>query len=233
MIKNNTIVAVIPARRKSKRLPGKNILPLSGKPLIVWTIETAKKAKYIDRVIVSTNSNEIAEVSKGVQAEVFIRPNKLASDTASTIDVVLNVINSLQEKYNFVLLLQPTSPLRNYTHINEACELLIEKKADAIISTTEMDHSPLWSNTLPLDGDMSNFINHKIIHKRSQDLPVYYRLNGAIFICNTQKLLSEKTFFLKNNIFAYKMDRRSSVDIDNKFDFDYAEYLINKNEIIK
>jgi len=124
------------------------------------------------------------------------------------------------------VLLQPTSPLRNEKHIDEAIELLEKKKADAVISVCETDHSPLWSNTLPEDLNMSNFLRDEIKNKRSQDLPKFYRLNGAIYICKTDKFLEEKTFFIKNNIYAYIMDRKSSIDIDDEIDFKLAKVLI-------
>ena len=91
-----------------------------------------------------------------------------------------------------------------------------------------MEHSPLWSNTLPEDGNMGSFLSNKIINKRSQDLEKYYRLNGAIYICSTDRLLENNSFFLKNNIFAYKMDRRSSIDIDEKIDFEFARLLVRQ-----
>ena len=124
------------------------------------------------------------------------------------------------------IVLQPTSPLRNEKHIDEAIELLEEKQADAIVSVCEMDHSPLWSNTLPKDGNMNNFLRDEVLNKRSQDLEKYYRLNGAIYICKTDKLLENKSFFLKDNIFAYIMDRKSSIDIDEEIDFLFAERVI-------
>ena len=107
-----------------------------------------------------------------------------------------------------------------------AIELLESKNADAIVSVCEMDHSPLWSNTLDESLSMEGFLNDEVLNKRSQDLEKYYRLNGAIYICKTEKLLEEKSFFLKNNIFAYIMNRESSVDIDESIDFKMAETII-------
>ena len=104
--------------------------------------------------------------------------------------------------------------------------MLETKKADAVVSVCEMDHSPLWSNTLPKDLSMNDFIKEEVKNKRSQDLDKYYRLNGAIYICKIDKFLKENTLFLKNNIFAYIMDRKSSVDIDDEIDFKLAEVLI-------
>ena len=225
MYTNKTFLAIIPARGGSKRLPRKNVLDLCGKPLIAYTIEAALKSKYIDKVIVSSDDEEILNISSNFGADIIKRPIDLANDTATTFDTIKHTIDNF-EKYDYIVLLQPTSPLRNEKHIDEAIQLLEEKNADSIISVCEMDHSPLWSNTLPKDGNMSNFLKDEILNKRSQDLEKYYRLNGAIYICKTEKLLENKGFFLKENIFAYVMDRKSSVDIDEDIDFKMVETLI-------
>ena len=225
MYKDKTFLAIIPARGGSKRLPRKNVLDLNGKPLIAYSIEAGLKSKYIDKVIVSSDDDEILNISKKFGANILKRPDKLASDTATSFDAIKHTIENV-EKYDYIILLQPTSPLRYFKHIDEAIELLFDKKADAVVSVCEMDHSPLWSNTLDDSLSMNNFLKDEILNKRSQDLDKFYRLNGAIYICKTNKLLEEETFFLKNNIFAYKMDRKSSIDIDEEIDFKIAEVLI-------
>ena len=222
---NKTFLAIIPARGGSKRLPRKNILDLCGKPLISWSIEAALKSKYISKVVVSSDDEEILNISSNFGADIIKRPYELANDTATTFDAIKHTIDNL-EKYDYIILLQPTSPLRNEKHIDEAIELLEEKQADAIVSVCEMDHSPLWSNTLPKDGNMNNFLRDEVLNKRSQDLEKYYRVNGAVYICKTDKLLENKSFFLKDNIFAYIMDRKSSIDIDEEIDFLFAERVI-------
>jgi len=226
--KDKTFLAIIPARGGSKRLPRKNVLDLAGKPLIDWSIEAGLKSKYIDTIVVSSDDDEILDISIKFGATIIKRPEELASDTATTFDAIKHAIENI-EIYDYIVLLQPTSPLRDEKHIDEAIELLETKKADAIVSICEMDHSPLWSNTLPEDNNMSSFLRDEILNKRSQDLEKYYRLNGAIYICKTEKLLEEKSFFLKNNIFAYVMDRESSIDIDEEIDFKMAEFLIEEN----
>jgi CMP-N-acetylneuraminic acid synthetase len=224
MYKNKSFLAIIPARGGSKRLPRKNILNLAGKPLIAWSIEAGLNSEYIDKVIVTSDDDEILEISRKFGADIIKRPDELASDTATTFDAIKHTVENLK-KYDYIVLLQPTSPLRNEKHIDDAIELLESKKADAIISVCEMDHSPLWSNILPEDLSMKNFLREEVLNKRSQDLEKYYRLNGAIYICKTEKLLEEESFFLKNNIFAYIMDRNSSIDIDEEIDFKIAEVL--------
>lgn len=227
MYKDKTFLAIIPARGGSKRLPRKNILDLNGKPLIAHTIEAGLHSKYIDKLVVSSDDAEILHISKNFCAEIIKRPEHLASDTASTFDVITHAIENL-EHYDFIVLLQPTSPLRTSKHIDEAIRLLVEKNADSVVSMCEMDHSPLWSNVLPNDKSLIGFLREDVYDKRSQDLEKYYRINGGIYICKTTMLLKEKTFFLSNNIFAYVMDRKTSVDIDELIDFKIAEVLLGE-----
>lgn len=231
MINNKTFLAIIPARGGSKRLPKKNILDLNGKPLIAWSIEAALKSTYIDKIIVTSDDEKILEISDKFGVNTITRPSELASDTATTFDAIKHTIENT-ENHDYIVLLQPTSPLRTEKHINEAIELLEEKNADAIISVCEMDHSPLWSNILPEDLSMTSFLRDEVLNKRSQDLENYYRLNGAIYICKIDKLLEEKTFFVKKDIFAYVMNRKSSIDIDEEIDFKFAE-IIREMKCIK
>jgi len=226
MYKDKTFLAVIPARGGSKRLPRKNILNLCEKPLISYSIEAGLESKYIDKIVVSSDDDEILEIAQKFGAKTIKRPPLLASDTSTTFDAIKHTIYNL-EKHDYIVLLQATSPLRTSKHINEAIELLEEKNANAVVSVCQMEHSPLWSNILPKDGNMKDFLKDEVLNKRAQDLEKYYRLNGAIYICKTDKFLKNKGFFLKENIFAYVMDRKSSVDIDEEMDFRLAEILIN------
>lgn len=225
MYRNKTFLAIIPARGGSKRLPRKNMLDFCGKPLLAWTTEAALKSKYIDRAIVSSDDEEILATSRELMIETLKRPTELANDIASTFDAIIHSIENVKENYDYIIVLQPTSPLRNAQHIDEAIELLETKKADAIVSVCEMEHSPMWSNTLSDNLSMQDFLKDETVNKRSQDLEKYYRLNGAIYICKTEKLIKEKSFFLKKNIFAYKMDRKESVDIDEEIDFKIAKIM--------
>ncbi len=227
MHKGKTFLAIIPARGDSKRLLRKNVLDLNGKPLIAWSIEAGLKSKYIDKVIVTSDDDEILKISKQFGSDIIKRPDELASDTATTFDAIKHTIENTNN-YDYIFLLQPTSPLRDEKYIDEAIKLLESKEADAVIGVCEMDHSPLWSNVLPKDGNMNGFLRDEIKNKRSQYLPTYYRLNGAIYICKTERLLAEKSFFIKDNIFAHVMDRKSSIDIDEEIDFKMAEVLMVK-----
>lgn len=232
MYKGKTILGLIPARGGSKGFPKKNIGPLLGKPLMAWVIEESLASKYLDRLIVSTDDDEIAEISKKYGAEVpFMRPKELATDDAKRVDVVLHAINWIEndnkKHYDLLMLLQPTSPLRTSEDIDRATELLFSKKARAIVSVCEAEHHPYWSNTLPRDGRMENFIKPEIMIKNRQELPVFYRLNGAIYLAYCDYVQKQKTFFGKET-FAYIMPRGKSIDIDNEVDFELAEILIKK-----
>ncbi len=227
MFKNKTFLAIIPARGGSKRLPRKNILNLCGKPLISWSIEAGLKSKYIDKVVVSSDDKEILNISNELKVQVIKRPDELASDTSTSFDAVKHAIDNL-ESYEYILLLQPTSPLRNENHIDKAIEFLEEKNADAVVSVCEMNHNLLWSNTLDDSLSMEGFISDNLLNNRSQDLKKHYRLNGAIYLCKTDKLLKEKSFFLKKNIFAYVMNSNNSIDIDRKEDFELASLYLSQ-----
>lgn len=235
MYRGKNILGLIPARGGSKGLPRKNIKPLLGKPLIAWTIEQALTSKYIDMVVVSTDDKEIAEISKKYGAAVpFIRPKELAEDNAKGIDVVLHAIDWLKEndkrkQYDLVMLLQPTSPLRTTEGIDKAIEFLFLKEAKAIVSVCEVDHHPLWANTLPEDGCMKDFIRREVTNKNRQELPVFYRLNGTIYLAYCDYIKQCKSFMGKET-FAYIMPTERSIDIDSKTDLKLAE-IIMKNDV--
>ncbi len=229
--KNKTFLAIIPARGGSKRIPKKNLLDLNGKPLIAYSIEAGLNSKYIDKVIVTTDNTEIIDVSRTFGVDSIKRPDNISDDTASTFEAIKHTIEKI-DYFDYVILLQPTSPLRDKNHIDEAIELREKKNADAIISVSEMTHNPLWSNTLPKNLSLVNFLDDNIKNLRSQDLKNYYMLNGAIYICRIDKLLDEKTLFIQNNIFAYEMKREDSIDIDEYIDFKLAEVLMNEKKCL-
>jgi len=235
LYKGENILGLIPSRGGSKGLPRKNIKPLLGKPLIAWTIEQALTSKYLDSVVVSTDDEEIAEISKKYGADVpFMRPKELAEDNAKGIDVVLHAMdwvkeNDTRKQYDLLMLLQPTSPLRISEDIDKAIELLFLKEAKAIVSVCEVDHHPLWANILPEDGCMKNFIRKEIMNKNRQELPIFYRLNGAIYLSYCNYIKERKSFFGKDT-FAYIMPKSRSVDIDDEIDFKLVEILI-KNDV--
>ncbi len=235
MYQGKSFIAIIPARGGSKRLPKKNVLDLGGKPLIAWTIEAVRSCPIVDEVMVTTDDEEIANVAKKYGANVpFLRPAILAGDTATSFDAIKHAIDyykhELGREFDFVILLQPTSPLRKSENILDAIELLIQKNSDAVISVCEVDHSPLWANTLPSDLCLDKFLRDDVKNMRSQDLPKYYRLNGAIYICRTERLLEEKSFFISNNNYAYVMHKEESVDVDDLFDFKMAKCIMSEDQ---
>jgi len=230
MIDKKNLIAIIPARAGSKRLPGKNKRMLGDKPLIAWTIQAALDSDCFERVLVTTDDPDIIDLARKMGAWVpFIRPAELSSDTASSFDVVIHAINyAASEGYNYraFCLLQATSPLRTANDIKSAIDLYNMKSADAVNSVCEMDHSPLWANTLPEDLSMDRFVDSAITNKRSQDLPCYYRQNGAIYLCDIDRFRLEKNFLFKSKSYAFIMDKEHSVDIDDSLDFLVAEALL-------
>jgi len=232
MAANERILGIIPARGGSKRLPFKNLMELGGRPLISYTIEAALKSQYIDELVVSTDDPETARIAAAWGTPVpFLRPAALATDEAGSFEVLRHAVehfaNAGSGGFEYVVMLQPTSPLRTNADIDEAVTFLREREADAVISVCECDHSPLWANTLPEDRSMADFLRDEVKNKRSQDLTVQYRLNGAIYICRTSRMLAEKTLFLKDNIFAFIMPRERSVDIDTMLDLKLCETLLS------
>jgi len=224
-----TILAIIPARGGSKRLPGKNALPLAGIPMINWSIEAAKNVPSITRVVVSTDCELIANIAETAGAEIpFLRPASLSSDTSRSEEVVRHALEHFKgmgELFDYVLVLQPTSPLRSAADIQGAIDLLNVKNADSVISVCECEHSPLWSNTIDDSLSLVNFIPKNLKNMRSQDLPKYYRLNGAIYLTKVEQFLQEDVLISDNSV-AYIMDSHNSVDIDTKLDFMIAETIL-------
>ncbi len=227
MINKKSILAIIPARGGSKRLPRKNTLPINGKPLIYWTIKAALKSQYIDKIVISSDDHEVKKLSSFYNVDFIDRPKELSLDDSTTISVVMHAFEKLGAKYDYIILLQPTSPLRNSRHIDEAISLLNKKRSDAIISVCEVGHPPIFTNKIPLDGSMEKFITNEMKNKRTQDFPQFYKINGAIYICCINRLFKEETFFIKDNIFSYIMSKEKSIDIDDEFDFKLAQYLFN------
>lgn len=233
MYKDKKILAIIPARGGSKRLPRKNILPLAGKPLIAWTIEAAKESAVFSEIMVNTDDQEIAGVANEHGANIpFFRSLELGSDTASSLDVVMDTLNWYKENgtvFDIVILLQPTSPLRNANDIIQAVDLFLEKDASSVLSVCEVDHPVQWANTLDDSLSMDNFIRDEAKGKRSQDLDVNFRLNGAIYVWNVEELLLKNENILKP-AFAYVMPRNRSVDIDDDIDLKFAELICKTDE---
>lgn len=230
MYRDKKVLAVIPARGGSKRLPKKNVRKLAGKPLLNWTIDAAIQCNCFDSIIVSTDDLEISEIAIRAGAEVpELRPDHLASDTATTEDLVIYILNHYDVDSDIIVILQPTSPLRKSWHIQEAIELFDSKNAYSVVSVSLCEHPPQWTNVLPSDSSLEGFIRESDC-SRSQDLQQLYRLNGAVFVYDVKQLKERKKMKFYSDSFAYKMDSRYSIDIDSQLDFDIAEFLLVKNE---
>lgn len=228
MYNSKKFLAIIPARSGSKGLKDKNIKELNGKPMISYTIEAAKNSNIFDDIIVSTDSQKYANISLEYGASVpFLRPEYLSTDIATTNDVIEYIIEELKKngkEYDYFMILQPTSPLRTLEDMLGAVKLLFEKDANSVVSVCEAEHSPLYMNTLDESLSMSGFIS-KDTKTRRQELPKYYRLNGAIYISKVDFFLRYKDFYREKS-FAYIMDKKRSIDIDDEYDFFIAESLM-------
>ena len=224
------MLALIPARSGSKGIPRKNICPLAGKPLIAWTIESARQSECVDRVVVSTDDSQIAEIAVQWGAESpFLRPEDIAKDDTPGIAPVIHAIKWLEEHQNYrpdyVALLQPTSPLRESQDINAAYELALRHGADAVVSVTAAEKHPYWMKTLDQQGRLENFLPTEKKYQCRQDLPDVYGLNGAIYIGRREILLAEETLFPVKT-YGYVMPPERSVDIDSGWDLQLAELII-------
>lgn len=219
------VVAIIPARGGSKGLPGKNIKRLSGLPLIAWTIKAAQQSEQVDRVVVSTDCEEIAAIAKEYGADVpFMRPAELATDSASSVDVVQHVLNMLIEKFEYLVLLQPTSPFRNSSDIDAAITLATQSDACNVVSACLSDKSPYWMYTLDSSRTISPVVNGSDRPARRQDSPPVYQLNGAIYVSFVDHFMNTRSL-VDINTKALIMPMERSLDIDTEIDFKIAEYV--------
>lgn len=225
MINNKKILAIIPARGGSKRLPKKNILVFHGKPMISWTIEAALDCDFVDDVVVTSDSDQTLNIASKYNVALERRSSGLASDTATSIDVAVDIL-SRYDSYDIIVWLQPTSPLRSAKHISEAIQLYIDLDAKSVVSVNLVNHSPDWIGPLDANGQMSKFYSQDVVNKRSQDLGAFYELNGAIYV-NSSNMLKDEKQFIGSESFAYKMSRESSIDIDDAVDFAIAECLFS------
>lgn len=222
-------IAIIPARSGSKGLPDKNILPLCGKPLLAYSIEAAQKSGMFDVIHVSTDSERYADIARQYGADVpFLRSAETSSDTASSNDAIREVLSNyerLGKYFDAFMLLQPTSPLRRADDICAAFRLMDEKGANAVVGVCEVDHSPLWCNTLPPDKRMDHFLREDVLKKSRQALDTYYRINGAIYLVNIPFFQTTDNFY-SCGCYAFPMPRERSIDIDSKLDFQIAKAIL-------
>jgi CMP-N-acetylneuraminic acid synthetase len=232
---NGPVVGLIPARGGSKGIPRKNVKPLAGKPLIAWTVQAALASRRVDRVIVSTEDAEIAAVARECGAETpFRRPPELARDDTPGDAVVLHAIEWLcrggATAPEYVMLLQPTCPLREARDIDGAVDLARQRRALAVVSVVEVCHHPCYARLLGADGRLMSFLDSVRGHSapeptRRQDLPRVYTENGAVFLAQVPFFMERRTFFGPDTL-AYVMPPERSLDIDSEWTFRLADLLL-------
>lgn len=226
MIAGSRVLAVIPARGGSKGVQRKNVRVLGGKPLIVWTLEASSGSKFIDRTIVSSDDEEVIAVTRAHGGEVpFVRSAELASDHAPTIEVVLDALERCPG-HDWVVLLQPTSPLRTSADIDAAVTLCIELDAPACVSVCLAQESPYWMYTLGSRGELAPLLP-SVQATRRQDLPAVYSLNGAVYVANRTWLRKHRSFLHPDTV-AYVMPSERSVDIDTENDLLQLQIFLEK-----
>ncbi|PIC88551.1 acylneuraminate cytidylyltransferase [Sporosarcina sp. P21c] len=227
MYKDKSFLAIIPARGGSKGIPRKNIIDVHGKPLITYTIEAALQSKYIDRVIVSTDDEEIAAIGRKWGAEIpFLRPAELATDEAKTIDAILHAIKSLREKYDYVITLQPTQPLRTSQHIDQSIEEIIEKKFKNLVSVSSVKEHPVLIRRINQENHLKPLIDsHSTI--RRQDFQPYYLVNGAIYINKVEDIAADTSL---NDNEGFYIVKDYLIDIDEIYDLEILNKEISNGQ---
>ena len=224
------ILALIPARAGSKGIPGKNLALVAGKPLLAWTVEAARRSTHCTRLVVTTDSDEIAAVANRCGAETpFRRPQHLAADSTPGIAPVLHALTWLEVEENYrpecIVMLQPTSPLRTAEDVDAAVELATARAADAVVSVTPAEHHPFWMKRLSEDGRMSDFMSSDVPVVRRQDLPPVYALNGAIYLARRDVLVERENWYTEHT-YGYVMPAERSLDIDTPWDLRLADLLL-------
>ncbi|MFI0472265.1 cytidylyltransferase domain-containing protein [Halomonas sp. HMF6819] len=228
-IKRIGTLAIIPARKDSKRLPRKNVLALAGKPLISWSIDEALKTHLVDLVVVTSDDEDVISIAKAYQSPkvaTIQRPTELATDTAKSIDVVIHALIEMEARGVYperVVLLQPTSPLRTVSDIEGAVRLFVEMRATNVVSVCEVDHPTAWCGKV---DESLRLVGIDLSVSRSQEAEKEYRLNGAIYIV-TPYALKEKRQLVTDSAKVFIMDKKKSLDIDDIFDFKQCEFFLN------
>lgn len=232
MYRKKTFLAIIPARSGSKGIVNKNIKKINGKPLMTYTIEACLKAKIFDDIILSTDSKKYAEIAKNYGASVpFLRPKELSTDSASSNEVIIHVLYEMKKAkkiYDYFVFLQPTSPLRDENDILESVNILLDNAANSVVGICQVD----YSSSINLMLNSSNRLDFIFDDKKSlarQNFKKEYRINGAIYICKTDYFLKYKSFY-KERSFPYIMDKISSIDIDDIYQFKFAEFLMREKQ---
>lgn len=216
------VLAIIPARGGSKELKGKNIKELLGKPLIVWTIEAAKKSRFITEIVVSTDSSDIQKIASdnGIECN-SLRPAELSLDTSTSFEVIAYELSKKRD-FDVVCMLQPTSPIRNEEDIDMAFDTFLSSNATSCVSINKIEEVPFWTFKRSKMGYLVPLFPSRYFNRRRQDLPDVYALNGAIYISSIVDFLNNKGF-ISNRTVPFEMSVERSVDIDTVLDFEAAE----------
>jgi len=226
MINGRRVLGLITARGGSKGLPAKNLYPLGGRPLLEWTVNAANASEHIDRLILSSDDREIIAKAKDLGCEVpFVRPANLANDEASSVDVAIHALDQLAETYDYLALLQPTSPLRLAEDIDQCIRLCCERDGFSCTSVCELPMPPTWVYTLDDNQIMIPLLPDRPGSTRRQIQPNAYCSNGAVFVVNIEWFRGSLCFIDKQTI-AYVMPQERSVDIDREIDIRMAETLL-------
>lgn len=225
MYKGKKIAAIIPARKGSKGIPNKNIVEILGVPLIEYSIIQAKESAFIDKIIVSTDSDKILEISKKNGVKVNgLRPEELSNDTAILYDVLKYEIKNhllIEENYDLIVLLQPTSPLRQSYMIDNAIKSMIDGAHDSAVSVSEVDEHPIYMRTINQEGKLAKVLNIDSTIRR-QDLPKFYKVNGMIYINKVSDIIANYVSF-NDNITPIIIPKEYDIDIDDMNDLIEAE----------
>lgn len=227
MLNEKSILAIIPARGGSKGVPGKNLRVVNGKSLLAHTIATAQLSTLIDRIIVSSEDDQILAAAHEARAEVpFVRPQALAADDTPSVDVIIHALKELPH-YDYVVILQVTSPLRKVEDIDQCLQLCQQKGAPACVSVTQAAESPYWMFNINEQHALSPLLAKQSIPTQRQACPTTYVLNGAVFAAHSDWFMQKKTFITPETI-AYIMPKERSLDIDTEFDFDLLNCYLKR-----
>lgn len=230
MYRDSKILAVIPARGGSKGVPRKNIRQVHGKPLLAWTAEAALASKYLDEVVLSSEDAQILETGKSLGLSVpYVRPQELAEDTTTAVEVALDVISNVRG-YDHILLLQPTSPLRTTKDIDTCIQSCLDSGSPSCVSVAEPDKSPFWMYTVGDNGTLEPLLDPCHRNKRRQDLPPVYVPNGALYLSRIDAFLASHSFITADTI-PYCMPKIRSLDLDTEQDFAMLEFLL-KHDVL-
>jgi CMP-N-acetylneuraminic acid synthetase len=232
----NRVLGIIPARGGSKRVPRKNIRTVGSKPLLAHTIEQANTTETLDKVIVSTEDDEILEIAREWDADVpFERPERLASDDATNNQVVEHALNWFSERgetFETVCLLSVTTPLRDVSDIDNAVRRLDETGGESVISIAPYDSPPFWAVRIDESGKLSPYFGDDYLWSvtQTQDVPDLCRPNSSIYVATVEAFREHNSFYT-NETYSYIMPRERSVDIDEQFDLQIVDALLtNKNQ---